>query len=96
MAANFRISFHRDCKNLHVRLFGDFDGSSACQLLSALKTQWAGASKVFIHTGCLKNIESFGRNIFQNSSDLRKAKHLTMVFTGENACQLAPEETKVL
>lgn len=96
MAANFRISFHRNCENLHVKLFGDFDGSSAHQLLNALKTSWAGASRVFIHTGCLRNIEPFGRDVFQNSPDLKKARHLTLVFTGKNARQLAPEKAQVL
>jgi len=90
MAANFRISIHRNCENLHLKLFGDFDGSSAHQLINALKRHWAGASRIFIHTGCLKNIEPFGRDIFRNSPDLRKARHLKLVFTGENANQLTP------
>jgi len=96
MAANFRIAFHRTFESLHVKLFGDFDGSSAHQLLNALKTHWAGASRVLIDTNCLRKIEPFGRDIFQNSPDLRKAKHLTLVFAGENAHQLAPEKAEVL
>ncbi len=96
MAENFRIAFHRSCENLHVKLFGDFDGSSAHQLLDALKSRWAGVLRVFIHTSCLRNIEPFGRDVFRNNPDLKKARHLTLVFTGENARELAPEKAQIL
>ena len=36
MAANFRIRVHQNSDNLHLRLDGDFDGSSACELLDLL------------------------------------------------------------
>jgi len=37
MAARFRISIHRNSENLHLKLMGDFDGTSAHELLNVLK-----------------------------------------------------------
>ena len=37
MASNFTISVHRNSDQLDLRLMGDFDGTSACELLNALE-----------------------------------------------------------
>jgi hypothetical protein len=37
MASRFRIVMHENSENLHLRLVGAFDGSSAFQLLEVLK-----------------------------------------------------------
>jgi len=37
MAANFRILVHRNKKNFHLKLSGDFDGTSAYELINILK-----------------------------------------------------------
>jgi hypothetical protein len=91
MASNFRISAHRNSENLHLKLMGDFDGSSACQLLNVLKKRANGAHKIIIHTSCLNNIHPFGKATFhQNLCDI-KDLYTRLMFTGENAKQLAPE-----
>lgn len=56
MASNFRISTHRSSESLHLKLVGDFDGSSAFELINVLKKNWNGAYRVFIHTDSLKDI----------------------------------------
>jgi anti-anti-sigma regulatory factor len=91
MASNFRISIHRNSDNLHLKLAGDFDGTSAHLLLNALKTNSSGASSIFIHTNCLKHIDPFGRNVFLNNLVEIKKESLRLVFTGEHSNQLAPE-----
>jgi len=92
MATNFKISVHRNSENLHVKLIGDFDGISAHELLDILKRYSNRTSKVFIHTSCLRNIHPFGRNVFHSHIDVLKGKSMALVFTGENASQLAPEK----
>jgi len=37
MASNFRIFLQQNSDNLHVKLSGDFDGSSAHQLINMIK-----------------------------------------------------------
>jgi hypothetical protein len=84
MASNFKISMHRSSDNLHLKLLGDFDGTSAWQLLNVLKKNTDGVYRVIIHTNCLKNIR-------QNLAGL-KARTVQILFTGENARLIAPEE----
>jgi len=95
MATNFRIAAHRNSENLHLKLMGDFDGSSACELLDAIRTQSQHSSRIFIHTNSLKAIEPFGLDVFQTHFDLLKGKSIELVFTGEKATTLAPERSSL-
>lgn len=91
MAVNFRIAVHQNSENLHLRLGGDFDGSSACQLLEVLKTWRRFASRVFIDTNGLTRIYPFGVSIFQNNLDpLGDNRCIHLEFTGDHASELAP------
>ena len=93
MALNFRISIHRNSRNLHLKLVGDFDGSSAHELLHVLEENCNGATRVFIHTSSLEHIHPFGRNIFHNNLGVMNRQSVALLFTGENADQLAPERS---
>ena len=90
MTSNFRISSYRDSDILHLKLMGDFDGASAYDLLNTLKRNCPKASKIFIHTSCLKEIYPFGIAVFQNNLDGLKVHYNKFVFTGENAALLSP------
>ena len=92
MATNFEVFVHRNSENLDVKLTGDFDGISAHELLDILKRCSNRTSKVFIDTSCLGDIHPFGLHVFHNHLDVLKGKSLALVFTGENACQLAPDK----
>jgi anti-anti-sigma regulatory factor len=92
MATNFRIAVHRNDENLHLKLTGDFDGNSAYELLEAIRTHSKQASRIFIHTSSLKAIEPFGLDVFHTHFDLLKGKSMELVFTGENAAALAPDQ----
>jgi anti-anti-sigma regulatory factor len=90
MATNFRISTHRNGEELHLKLVGDFDGTSAHELLDVLKKRADHASRVFIHTGSLRNIHPFGLNVFHANLDVLKGRSVRFEFTGENARQFEP------
>jgi anti-anti-sigma regulatory factor len=92
MATNFRISFHRNSKELHVKLRGDFDGTSAHELLAVLKKYSHSSSRVFINTGCLADIHPFGVQVFQGNLNVLNGQSLKLVFTGRNALRLTPEQ----
>lgn len=95
MAANFRISVHRNSQSLHLMLRGDFDGTSAYQLLEVLEKNCHGTSRIFVHTNSLKEIHPFGRNVFHKNLDFMKGKSVAILFTGENAGQFSPEGSKL-
>ena len=90
MAANFKISVHWNSDNLHLKLMGDFDGSSAHELINTLKRNSRGAVRVFIHTNCLKQIHPFGKSVFFNNLNTLNIHPAQFVFTGENKSKLGP------
>jgi anti-anti-sigma regulatory factor len=92
MAMNFRITVHQNSENLHLTLEGDFDGSSAYELLNALEKRCRFASRAFIHTNGLRQIDSFGSSVFRNHlGELKPCKHMLLRFTGGHAEALAPQ-----
>ena len=90
MASNFNIHVHQNSDNLHLRLTGDFDGASAQHLLSELRRNTLRATRVFIHTNCLGRIHPLGREVLHGNLDRFRNQDLSFVFTGENACEMAP------
>lgn len=96
MASNFKILVHRNSDSLHLKLAGDFDGSSAFELLDTVKKNGRALRKVFIHTSSLKTIHPFGLDIFRkNASDL-KGSSFQLFFTGDYAEQIAPTGCRCL
>lgn len=91
MALNFKITMHRNSDNLHLKLLGDFDGSSACQLLDVLRQYSYDSRKIIVHTSCLGDICSFGRETFRCNLSGLKGGCSRILFTGVNASQLALE-----
>jgi anti-anti-sigma regulatory factor len=92
MATNFRISVHKNAEGIDLKLIGVFDGTSAYELLHALATYGHHSSRIYIDTSCLKEINPFGRQVFQNNLDLLKGAQLELIFVGEHALKLVPEE----
>ncbi len=90
MACNFKINSHRNSDSLHLKLEGNFDGSSALQLIHYLKTHIHKSRKVFIHTNCLKDVCTFGTIVFQKNFDCAVNGSVAYVFTGDKAIQLKP------
>ena len=65
MAANFRV-YTKELSNrsMAIQLFGDFDASSAFELINALDQSVKTSSKVAIDTNGLKTINAFGVDVF--------------------------------
>jgi hypothetical protein len=92
MATNFKISLHQNSDNLHLRLDGDFDGSSAYELLNTLGKRCRFVSRAFIHTNGLRHIYPFGTSLFRSHfCDLKPCNHILLEFTGDHAQELAPD-----
>ncbi|MBW1680188.1 MAG: anti-sigma factor antagonist [Deltaproteobacteria bacterium] len=90
MAANFRISTRKDADGIHLRLQGDFDGSSAYELLNVLKSRCRGISRVFIHTGRLRSVHPFGLGVFGSNLDFLKNRAVRVVYCGRHAAEISP------
>jgi hypothetical protein len=76
MALNFRIASKAFSKDgTALQLFGDFDGSSAWQLINALDENMRTAKKIAIHTDGLRAIHAFGLDVFRpRMSKLEKSQ----------------------
>ncbi|MCJ7616307.1 MAG: hypothetical protein MUO43_07195 [Desulfobacterales bacterium] len=90
MARNRKIFVHRNSENIYMKLVGDFDGSLASELLNVLKENCNAASKIFVHTSCLRTVHSFGRDVFHKNLNAIDGKSTQLLFTGKYASQLTP------
>ena len=95
MASNFRIYCHQTRDKLHLMLMGDFDGSSAYELINTLKEYRGIARRVFIHTCFLSSVCSFGLDVFQKSCTIKKLSR-RLTFTGQYGNKLAPHGSILL
>lgn len=90
MASNFRIVTHRNTGHLQLELMGDFDGTSAFELINALKVCCNKAQKVTVKTGGLSSIHPFGRDVFQKQCSFNKLSP-SLTFTGKYGDVIAPQ-----
>ncbi len=67
MASNFSIKIGWNVDRVHLRLYGDFDGSSAHELLNLLRKICQSDNKILIYTEGLNHIHPFGLNIFHKN-----------------------------
>jgi hypothetical protein len=84
MAANFKILFHKTRESLHLKLDGDFDGSSAHELINAIREQGTGFFQIFIDTNDLRTVHPFGKEVFQKNLGRFDNKIRNLIFIGEN------------
>ncbi len=64
MARNFRIcAKENNNQTINIALFGDFDASSACELIHVLDANVNHAAKVAIDTNGLRTINVFGLEV---------------------------------
>ena len=90
MAANFKLSLHETEDGIHMKMCGDFDGTSAYELIAALQDQSHKSNQVVIHTEDLGNIYSFGRGVFQNNLGILKKRPNKIIFVGKHKDSLIP------
>ena len=89
MASNFQIFSFKTKNSLHLKLSGDFDGSSAYELLHTLTEHGKGFYEIFIDTNDLKSIHPFGREIFQKKFSAVKKQFNAITLVGRNGHKIA-------
>jgi len=96
MGSDFRVFTSRKGDTLHLNLMGDFDGTSAFQVLNVVKRSGLGAHRVIIHTNSLAHIHPFGIRVFQHSLSEMDRRSLQLYFTGDHAAAIAPSNSLYL
>jgi hypothetical protein len=84
MASDFQIFSYETRDSLHLKLAGDFDGTSAFELLETLKKYGSGFFQIFVDTNDLKTIHPFGREVFQKKLGNFNQKFNNLTFIGKN------------
>ena len=83
MALNFRIAskeLNNQCTAL--KLFGDFDGSSAWELINALDQNTRETGQIAINTDGLRAIHAFGLDVFLPNLSKMKKTRMNIQVTG--------------
>ena len=95
MASNFGIAVGRNSDGFGLQLAGDFDGTSASELIYAIKKLPEKTVKLYIYTNGLKTIQPFGLDIFYKFMRFLNGQSAKVVFTGRNASQLSPGNSRL-
>jgi anti-anti-sigma regulatory factor len=90
MASNFQIYSYKTKDSLHLKLTGDFDGSSAHELINILNEAGSNFWEIFINTNGLKTIHPFGRSVFEKNFSILNKKNSNLIFMGENGNKISP------
>jgi len=94
MASNFGISVDKISDGFGLKLAGDFDATSAWELIYTIKKLPEDGIKVAIFTDGLKDILTFGLHVFHRFMRTLNGQSTRIVFTGSNASRLSPEKPK--
>jgi anti-anti-sigma regulatory factor len=91
MAKNFRVSAQKkSSRSMNLKLYGDFDATSACELLAVLQRSVQTCPTVSIDTDGLRSVSTFGLDVFlpkvsqlgNPSADILLTGRFKEVFTG--------------
>jgi hypothetical protein len=94
MASNFGIAVDRNIDGFGLKLAGDFDATSAYELIYAIKKLPEDAVKISIYTNGLKTVHPFGLDVFHRNMSPRNGQSNKIVFTGNHASQLSMENSR--
>ena len=67
MANNFKYLSDSVTDIVRLKLYGDFDGSSACELINFLKTCRSASNQIQIDTNNLNTLHPFGLEVFRRN-----------------------------
>ena len=85
MASNFNIKIGWNLDRIHLRLYGDFDGSSAHELLNIIGKICRSDNNIHIYTEGLNQVHPFGLNTFHNKLGAINASAERILYSGDRA-----------
>ncbi|MDH4205940.1 MAG: hypothetical protein OEV45_10455 [Desulfobacteraceae bacterium] len=91
MASNFYIFSYKTRDSLHLKLAGDFDGSSAYELINTLTEHGKDFYEIFVDINDLKSIHPYGREVFQKRLGALKNQFHDITFVGRNGREIVAD-----
>jgi hypothetical protein len=89
MAMNFKIFQLKSKNSVHLTLDGDFDGTSAHELVNTLKSYGPDVEQVFINTNGLRSIHPFGQVVLRRNLSGLYGRRRNLVFIGDHGRRLS-------
>ena len=89
MAVNFGITISKNSDGFELILNGDFDATSAYELIFAIKKLPEENVKVYVNTNCLKEIHSSGLDVLNGFMNSLNGQSIRIVMTGHNSNKLS-------
>ena len=89
MASNFGIAIDKKSYGFVLKLEGDFDATSAYELIYAIKKLPEETVKISIYTNGLKNILPRGLDVLHRYMGPLNCQSNKIVLTGDNASKLS-------
>lgn len=84
MASNFQLFHLKNQDSLHLQMYGDFDGTSAYELINTLQRQYRDYLSVCIDTNELDKIHTFGIEVFQKNLNMSVKNNKNLSFIGKH------------
>jgi anti-anti-sigma regulatory factor len=88
MAMNFKMLQFKNKNSVHLSLNGDFDGTSAHELINALKSYGSDVHQVFINTAGLTSVHPFGQVVLYRNLPAMRDGSRNLVFLGDHRRRL--------
>jgi len=88
MANNFKFLLNPIRDKIHLKLYGDFDGSSALELINILKKYTSASNQIVIDTNNLNTIYPFGINVLKRNISVMDIKIHNIIITGKKRFSL--------
>ena len=89
MASNFHLFQIPDRDSLHIYMQGEFDGTSAHELINTLRNQQRDYYEVLVDTNDLNQIHAFGIDVFQRNLYKRIKNSRNLIFIGKHKHRFA-------
>jgi hypothetical protein len=96
MSPKFQVGMKKNRGNLHMKIQGEFDGSSACRLINMLQEEYDGEGEVVIDTHHLKEVSPFGCGVFQSRLNRNTLPAERLVFLGKKGGMIAPAGSRII
>jgi len=83
MSNNFKFQSNQIRDKICLKLYGDFDGSSACELINVIKNYRNGSNQILIDTDNLNTIHPSGIDVFNKNLSVMDININNIIITGK-------------